>query len=297
MNPSRRKFLGLTVLGSATLLTGNALANQNETDCDESFGVLVDTVVCIGCRKCEWACNQEHGLSDRDLASFEDKTVFEEHRRPTKDAYTVVNEYRDPANRSKVYNMKVQCMHCNEPACVSACIVGAFNKSNLGPVVYDAWKCIGCRYCLIACPFQVPAYEYDNALDPQVRKCTFCYERQTRGEKPACVSICPNEALTFGSRRELIDLAHSRFKASPGRYYEHVYGESEVGGTSWMYLTAVDTKLTELPTLPDDAIPPFTEIIQHGIFKSFVPPVALYALLGLIMHTAKNNKDETEVTE
>ena len=296
MNSSRRKFLGVTALGSTTLLTGNAHASQDKPDCDEMFGVLVDTVVCVGCRKCEWACNEEHKLSDKSLSSFEDLSVLEDHRRPDSKAYTVINKYRAPEDHSKAYTMKVQCMHCNEPACVSACIVGAFEKTKFGPVIYDAWKCIGCRYCIVACPFQIPAYEYENPLDPQVRKCTFCYERQTKGLEPACVSICPNEALTFGPRQELIDLAHSRFKANPGRYHEHVYGENEVGGTSWMYLTAVDTKLTELPKLPDESMPPLTETIQHGIFKSFVPPVALYALLGLIMHSS-NKKDEKEVTE
>ena len=295
MSFSRRKFLGVTALSSATLLAGNSHAHEGDVDTSKLLGVLVDTVVCIGCRKCEWACNQEHGLSDKDLASFEDKSVFKKHRRPDKNSYTVVNEYHDPADPSKTYSMKVQCMHCVEPACLSACIVGAFEKSEKGPVIYDAWKCIGCRYCIVACPFQIPAYEYDNPLDPQVRKCTFCNERLERGEIPACVAICPNEALTFGPRQDLIDLAHSRFKANPGRYHEHVYGEHEVGGTSWMYLTAVDTKLTELPTLPEEPMPPLTETIQHGIFKSFVPPVALYALLGLIMHSNKDKDEEQEV--
>ncbi len=297
MSLDRRKFLGITALSSATLLTGSTHAHEIESKTDEVYGVLVDTVVCIGCRKCEWACNQEHGLSDKDLKSYEDKSVFKEHRRPNASAYTVVNEYRDPADSSKAYSMKVQCMHCNEPACVSACIVGALEKNELGSVDYDAWKCIGCRYCIIACPFQVPAYEYENPLTPQIRKCTFCHERVAKGESPACVSICPNEALTFGPRSKLIDLAHSRFKANPGRYHEHVYGENEVGGTSWMYLTAVDTKHTELPVLSAAPLPPLTEIIQHGIFKSFVPPLALYALLGLIMHTIGDKNEEQEVKE
>jgi len=297
MSLDRRKFLGITALSSATLLTGSTHAHQIENRTDEVYGVLVDTVVCIGCRKCEWACNQEHGLSDEDLKFYEDNSVFQKHRRPNTSAYTVVNEYRDPVDSSKAYFMKVQCMHCNEPACVSACIVGALEKNELGSVDYDAWKCIGCRYCIVACPFQVPAYEYENPLTPQVRKCTFCHERIAKGESPACVSICPNEALTFGPRSKLIDLAHSRFKANPGRYHEHVYGENEVGGTSWMYLTAVDAKHTELPVLSASSLPPLTENIQHGIFKSFVPPLALYALLGLIMHTIGDKNEEQEVKE
>jgi len=185
--------------------------------------------------------------------------------------------------------VKVQCMHCNDPACASACIVGALKKSDAGPVVYDAWKCIGCRYCMVACPFQIPAYEYQNALDPQVRKCTFCSPRLEQGKKPACVEICPCEALIFGKREELVDLAQSRFRANPGRYVEHIYGEKEVGGTSWMYLAATDTTAAGLPKLGEEPIPNATEVIQHGIFKSFVPPLALYGLLGLVMHSLRDS--------
>ncbi len=262
--------------------------------CRATYGVLVDTVVCIGCRKCEWACNNQHALSTEPITAFEDKSVFATHRRPHSKAYTVVNEYRNPAT-DKTYTMKVQCMHCNEPACVSACIVGALNKAPNGPVVYEAWKCIGCRYCMVACPFQIPTYEYENALNPQVRKCTFCTERHLEeGNRPACVSICPNEALTFGTRQELIDLAHTRIRMQPDRYVDHVYGATEIGGTSWMYLAAAEFENTELPTLPDDPIPQHTETIQHGIFKSFIPPLALYGFLGLVMHALRNGKNGQE---
>jgi Fe-S-cluster-containing dehydrogenase component len=173
--------------------------------------------------------------------------------------------------------------------------VGALEKTEKGPVVYDAWKCIGCRYCMVACPFQIPTYEYQNALDPQVRKCTFCSERVLKeGKRPACVDICPSEALIFGTREELIDLAKSRFRAAPGRYVEHIYGEKEIGGTGWMYLSAVDIAAAKLPKLGEKPIPEATESIQHGIFKSFVPPLALYSLLGLVMHSLKEkNTKET----
>jgi Fe-S-cluster-containing dehydrogenase component len=183
-------------------------------------------------------------------------------------------------------------MHCNDPACVSACIVGALEKCELGPVTYDASKCIGCRYCMVACPFQIPAYEYFNALDPQVRKCSFCYDRIVEEWKmPACVEACPSEALTFGTRRELIDMAHSRIRAHPERYVDHVYGEHEVGGTSWMYLSPVDFKYTELPDLSDQPPPMVSETIQHAIFRQFIPPLMLYGLLGLVM-TALREKEE-----
>ena len=297
MSLGRRDFLGLAAASSATLLGGKSLANEQQLprDCKDACAVLVDTAVCIGCRKCEWACNKQHNLSEQDMAAFEDKSIFATHRRPTDQAYTVVNEFRDPAKPDKQYTIKVQCMHCLDPACVSACIVGALEKLPNGPVVYDAWKCMGCRYCIVACPFQVPAYEYENALTPQVRKCTFCTERKLEeGNVPACVEACPNEALTFGARDDLIDLAHARIKAHPDRYVDHVYGEHEAGGTSFMYLAPTDFNNTELPDIPDDPIPPNTENIQHAIFKWFVPPLALYGLLGLIMASKPDKVKEQE---
>lgn len=299
MSLGRRDFLGLAAASSATLLAGKSLANEQQLpeDCGDACAVLVDTAVCIGCRKCEWACNRQHNLSNQDMASFEDKTIFKTHRRPNHEALTVVNEFRDPSNPEKQYVIKVQCMHCLDPACVSACIVGALEKLPNGPVAYDAWKCMGCRYCVVACPFQIPAYEYDNALTPEVRKCTFCTERNLdEGNVPACVKECPNEALTFGARDDLIDLAYARIKAYPDRYVNHIYGEHEVGGTSWMYLAPADFKYTELPEVPPDRIPPNTENIQHAVFKWFVPPLALYGLLGLIM-ASKPDKEEQETEE
>ncbi|PWB71425.1 4Fe-4S ferredoxin [candidate division GN15 bacterium] len=299
MGITRRDFFKLSAAGSASLMAGEALASDGAQTAlnPNSLGVLVDTVACIGCRKCEWACNDANALPTQDLKAFEDKSVFARHRRPDAGAYTVVNQFSDPRDPSKKYSMKIQCMHCNRPACASACIVGALQKTPEGPVVYDAWKCIGCRYCMVACPFQIPAYEYDNALNPQVRKCTFCATRLSQeGKKPACVAICPNEALTFGKREDLLIAAHSRINASPEKYVDHVYGETEAGGTGWLYLAGADFNNTELPKLTATVIPNLTETIQHGVFKSFVPPLALYGLLGLIMHSLraeKNGKEES----
>jgi len=293
MGLDRRRFLTTLGATAAAVAVGrDANAERHAAaDCDVAWGVLVDTVVCIGCRKCEWACEQEHKLLNAPLANYDDKSVFAEDRRPDDKRYTVVNEYRGSDQRP--HTIKMQCMHCNQPACVSSCIVGALTKDPQGPVVYDAWKCIGCRYCMVACPFQIPAYEYHNALTPEVRKCTFCHERLARGEQPACVAICPNEALTFGRREDLIEVARARIRHNPGKYIDHIYGEHEVGGTAWLYLLASDVASTGLPELGSNPIPPLTESIQHGIFRSFVPPLALYALLGLVMYsTRRNGKSE-----
>lgn len=291
MRKDRRAFLKVSAVAAGALAASNAPAADYRTDGDflQTYGVLVDTVLCVGCRRCEQACQLANGPCDRDPESLLDRSVFDTPRRPDDCGYTVVNRFTDPGSPDRNYWMKIQCMHCNYPACVSACIVGAITKDELGPVVYDAWKCIGCRYCMVACPFQIPAYEYDNALDPRVRKCTFCYDKFGQaGFRPACVAVCPGGALMFGKREELIDLALIRMKKSPDKYTDKIYGEHEIGGTSWMYLAGVDFANLTLPQLGEEPISSLTEKIQHGLFKSFVPPLALYGLLGLIMHSLRD---------
>jgi len=295
MSINRRTFLKLSAAASASLLPAAALGRpqDNAETFDGVFGVLVDTTVCIGCRQCELTCNREHGLSNAPEVSFQDKSVFEGFRRPVADAFTVVNSVGRPGEGKYPGYIKTQCMHCNRPACVSACIVGALTKCEHGPVSYDASKCIGCRYCMVACPFQIPAYEYEEVVTPRVMKCNFCSDRVHDGKRPACVEACPAEALTFGKRSDLLALAHSRISHNPGRYFDHVYGEHEAAGTSWLYLSAVDLTKAGLPQLDAAPIPDHTETIQHAIFKSFLPPIALYGLLGLIMH-ATGDKDSEE---
>ena len=289
MRLSRRGFMQTVGIATSAIATHKIATAETQpaADAQEQFSVLVDTVVCIGCRKCEWACNNQNKLSNQSLASFENKSVFAHMRRPDHDAFTVVNEFANPAS-GKRFTVKVQCMHCLQPACASACIVGALKKDPRGPVVYDPWKCIGCRYCMVACPFQIPAYEYQDAASPEVKKCTFCLERVSAGEKPACVGICPEEALTFGTTREMLELARARIRLHPDRYIDHVYGEHEAGGTTWLYLTPTNVKQAGLPALNDKPVPAVSESIQHGIFKSFVPPLALYSLLGLVMRATKH---------
>lgn len=249
----------------------------------------MDTTVCIGCRQCEWACKDAHGLPAGDLDSYDDRSVFQRKRRPDGESLTVVNAYLENAGRRFT---KFQCMHCIQPACKSACIVGAFSKSNTGAVLWDTDKCIGCRYCMVACPFQIPVFQYDRALRPDIMKCDFCAHR----ERPACVEICPVEALTYGPRSELIRLAHERIRKHPQRYGPHVYGEHEVGGTAWMYLAAAEFSSIGLPNLPAQPAPGVTESIQHGIFAYFIPPVLLYALLGGMMWLRKNKRTNDDHT-
>jgi len=241
----RRDFLkGCMLCGAATTLgvSTKSWGAGSFEGYPEGMGVLVDLTRCVGCRSCEAACNKEQKLPVPD-APFNDQSVFEEKRRPTEKAYTVVNKYEpkkeNGAAGGPVYR-KVQCNHCNEPACLTSCFVNAYTKTKEGAVVYNPKICVGCRNCMIACPFNIPGYSYSSAFNPVVKKCIFCYDtRLKNGRPPACVEICPQEVLTFGHRSDLLKIGHERIRETPDRYVDRIYGEKEVGGTSWLYLSGV----------------------------------------------------------
>jgi formate dehydrogenase iron-sulfur subunit len=295
----RRAFLrGSLTAGAcaAGLSAATARAAPENEISPDRMGVLVDTTVCIGCRSCEWACKTAHDLPTPPLEAYSDKTVFSRLRRMDEHALTVVNRHANPKAPGQTCPVKVQCMHCDHPACVSACIVGALSKEANGAVVWDGGKCIGCRYCMVACPFQVPAFEYHKAIQPRIMKCDFCSARRKAGGLPACVEICPVEALTYGRRDELVRVAHERIQRSPERYVNHVLGEHEVGGTSWLYLSGVEFAALQFPKLGQKPAPGVSESIQHGIFAYFVPPVSMYALLGVLMWVSKHRPKDPDAT-
>ena len=284
------------------LLLGSRARAEDPSSLDrtDGFGVLVDTTLCVGCRSCEQACSEVNtDLPRKTLAHFKDLSILEEKRRMDFSTYTVVNRYYNTipeADQQPVF-AKFQCMHCLRPACKSACIVGAFSSESTGAVQYDSWKCIGCRYCMAACPFQVPAYEYRNAFTPKVRKCTFCQPRISAGELPACVQACPMEVMTFGPREELLSDARAKLAAHPERYVQHIYGENEVGGTSWLYLSSIPFEQIGLPKLGYHPTPGYTEPIQHAIFKYFLPPLGLYSLLGGLMWFFNKRQKKTKTPD
>jgi formate dehydrogenase iron-sulfur subunit len=183
--------------------------------------ILTDLTRCTGCEACVWACKEANGLSRADGA-----------KKLAATSLTVIERQRGiPIRR--------QCMHCLEPACVSVCPVGALQKTAEGPVIYDSSRCIGCRYCMIGCPFGVPTYEWEKPL-PLVRKCTMCFaDRVAKGLQPACTAACPAGATIFGDRDELVREAERRIAADPDRYVDHIYGLHEAGGTSVLYLSDV----------------------------------------------------------
>jgi len=306
MSISRRDFLrGAATAGAASLGVPKALGSVVPGGNPNAYGVLVDLSLCSGCRTCEAACYEEN--KDRDTnrrqnnehagnlpppqVPFRDLSVTAGSRRPSSETYTVVNRYQatDPAGGEVDVYRKIQCFHCNEPACASACLVGAISKTKEGAVVYDADICIGCRYCMAACPFNIPAYEYQKAFTPRVLKCTFCSHRTSAGRPPACVEACPYGVMTFGKRKELLELANERIASHPERYVHHVYGEREVGGTSWLYLSPVPfEKLGFQSNLPLFPIP---ELTLSAL--SVVPMVILLwpaVLGGLYMVNTRKEK-------
>jgi len=205
------------------------------------FSVLVDVTRCIGCQGCQVACK---GWNDRPADST---TLGETMGNPSdtySSAYTVM-KFREggDAKGPKWHFAKRQCMHCLSPACASACPVGALTKEPAGPVVYHKGLCIGCRYCMLACPFGVPKFEWKAAM-PYIQKCDFCADRLKAGTEPACTKTCPSGALLFGKREDVMKTASSRIASRPGRYVNHVYGVDEAGGTSWLYIS--DAAFSEL---------------------------------------------------
>jgi len=248
MDLNRRKFFQVAGAAGAVALCPAKKASASTGDAAlnaERRAVLVDTTKCIGCRACEAACAETNTLPGP--AMLDDPAVFNSRRTMDTRTYTVVNRAEKPGNAAPERFIKRQCMHCVEPACASACLVRALDKTPTGPVVYHKDRCLGCRYCMVACPFDVPKYEYDTPL-PFVQKCHFCADRQAKGEAPACASVCPSGALTFGKREPLLDMARERIYAPRATYVRHIYGEHEVGGTSWLYLTDVPFEKLGLPT-------------------------------------------------
>jgi Fe-S-cluster-containing dehydrogenase component len=281
--------LGLGVAASSSLLGANASSRGPD---DLRMGVVVDTTTCIGCRQCEQSCKEAHGFQGDLTPSVGDADAFVGMRRPDVDTLTVVNAFEKGKESENPTFVKVQCMHCDYPACVSACIVGAFEKRKDGSVLWDTDKCIGCRYCMVACPFQIPTFEYHKAIHPKIQKCDFCSERTDRGEKPACVESCPVEALTYAPRYELVQRARQLIERERDRYLPHLYGETEVGGTSWMYLAGLPFDELAFPKLGAQPAPGTSEAVQHGIFKYFIPPISLFALLGGLMWIGKKEGNE-----
>ncbi len=292
---SRRKFLSISMLAGGVALTApvRALAAPEFEGWPEGYGMLTDFTACVGCRSCEKACNEANKMPAPDKP-FTDSSVFEEKRWPSAKTYTIVNRYENPKDPSKPVFRKIQCNHCLEPACATACPIHAYTKTPEGAVIYNEDLCFGCRYCVIACPFNIPAYDYESALEPKIVKCILCHGRIKEGKLPACAEACPAGAITFGKRADLLKIARKRIADNPGKYIDHIYGEREVGGTSWLYLSGVPFEQLGFPTnLPKKSPLELSKGYLSSIPVIFTTFPAIFGLLYAATHH-RDQKDQDE---
>lgn len=247
------------------------------------YGMLIDVTRCTGCEKCIVACGARQGVDRRDA---------ERERATTPDGLSA----RRLATIAKVDEgrfARKSCMHCLEPGCVSVCLVGGLTKTPEGPVIYDPDKCIGCRYCMLSCPFHIPRYEWDKTI-PYVAKCDLCFDRLQQGQLPACVEACPHDVLTFGQREQMLIEAHERIGRYPERYHQHVWGENEFGGTSVLYVADVDLASLGWPA-ESPPIPSLTEPLVHTTpFIGFGVAVGLIGLNWIVRRRSQLAKEDRE---
>ncbi|MEJ2056736.1 MAG: 4Fe-4S dicluster domain-containing protein [Desulfofustis sp.] len=295
---SRRTILKTFLAGAVTTLFREPVNQAQAHDFSgyaTNRGVLVDLTRCIGCRSCERACSREHNLPAPPVDDYFD--ILEGYpetapRRTDHTAFTVVNRYSSKQSDHPLFR-KIQCNHCLEPACLTACFVNAYTKTPEGAVTYNPDVCVGCRTCMVACPFSIPAFKYDSAFGAQIMKCNFCFDtRLSKNRLPACVEACPMEALTFGRRNDLLRVARKRIGENPNHYQNYIYGENEAGGTSWLYLSPVPFEQAGF-----DMDVPKQPILQYVKDFLAVVPMVLTIWPGLFAGFYLLNRQQNKETE
>ncbi|HAF45044.1 MAG TPA: hydrogenase 2 operon protein HybA [Gallionellaceae bacterium] len=314
MSISRRDFLKGALAGGAMLATAApAEARENLTMPDEALGLLYDSTLCIGCKACVAACKD---VNDMPPEFSSESQLWDTPLDISGKTLNVIKVYQDGNSATKDSEkdgfayMKVSCLHCVDPSCVSACPVSAMTKDPVtGIVGYDKDACIGCRYCVAACPFGVPRFQYDTPL-PQISKCQLCKHRIGEGKYAACAEVCPTGATLYGKVKTLKAEAKRRVALKPGeetsfprgnldthdqsphtakaaKYLPQVYGEKEVGGTQMLKLSAVPFEKLGMPTLPERSYAATSETMQHTLYgNALALPLAF---LGVLTYVAKRN--------
>ena len=281
----RRGFLKTTLVAGTAALAGGEVRAQETRIPEEMVGVLVDTTRCIGCRACEVACGEQN---DRLVPDVLNDGALENHRDTSDKQFMVVNKYE--TDKGDVF-VKKQCMHCYQAGCTAACPTEAMHKNSIGPVTWDADKCIGCRFCMVSCPFDMPKFEYGE-WNPRIVKCTMCFDRLEAGRKPACVEACPTDTLMFGTMVKNLEVARHRIYSHPDKYVHQIYGEHEAGGTGYIYLSAVP--FDQIGFRNDLGRTPYPEYTREFLYA--VPAVLFGVpafLLGLNA-LARNDKPDIE---
>lgn len=311
-NTSRRTFLKVMGATAAGLVGAKKASASGSVEGpfvkDTDAAMMYDTTLCVGCKACVSACkrvnaggapeggainlySQDQGIQQYVAPFDQDKTWdAPPHLDPT--TRTVIQLYKGgeiqkqaPGSRNQDKNwsyVKKQCMHCGEPGCVTACPVSAMHKDPENGIVYWTDTCCGCRYCMISCPFDVPKFELDRPF-PLLTKCDMCHETnlKTKGV-PACTEVCPNEAVIFGKRSELLEIARKRLAEHPDLYLQHIYGEEEIGGFNYLVLSHVEVEKLGYPKLGKRSAAALCKSIQHTVYKGFIAPPVLFGTLAFI---------------
>ncbi len=288
MISDRRSLLkGLAAAATMTVVSTPAEARPKPSAPADAIGLLYDTTKCIGCKACVVRC-KEVGNLPADVDGY-GGGLYDAPESLNESTRNIIQLYKEDGQSSYV---KKQCMHCIDPACVSACMMGALQKRAFGAVTWENNRCIGCRYCQVACPFGVPQFQWSK-ISPRIVKCDLCADRLVEGKKPGCVEACPRGAVISGPREALLAEAHQRIEASPGLYVPTVYGEKELGGTQVLYLSHVPFEKLGFRFDHEESVPHRQQTVQHGVYKGFVAPLALYGVLGAVMfRNRKKGGDE-----
>jgi Fe-S-cluster-containing dehydrogenase component len=284
MNTDRRSFFkNIAAAAAVTVIPTAAIARAKKTAPADAVGMLYDATLCIGCKACVVACKDANKMP-ADVDGY-GQGLYDAPNSLNQYTKNVIQLYKDGDETSFA---KKQCMHCIDPACVGACMLGALQKGKFGVVSYDVSKCVGCRYCETVCPFNVPKFEWAKKA-PKIVKCELCKDRLAEGKEPACTEVCPRKAVIFGRYTDLLDEAHRRLKANPAKYVQKVYGEHELGGTQVLYLSHVDFEKIGFRFQQSESVPHLQQSVTHGVYKGFAAPVALYALLGAVIFRNRGN--------
>lgn len=320
--------VALKVLGAgcgaavAESCVGTAEARSAKTRPAKALGLLYDGTLCVGCNACVAACKRANDMPSEGDGMYDQPVDI------SGKTLNVIKAYRSgkATHKDQIYDgfafTKMSCFHCVDPSCVSACPVSAMQKDPVtGIVSYDADACFGCRYCVAACAFGIPKFQYDSPTG-RIGKCELCHHRHKDGHYSACAEVCPTGATLFGRTSDLLAEARrrlalkpgettliprgrlpygdpeaekantwrrepdQRYEARVGNYLQHVYGETEYGGTQVLKLSAVTFEKVGMPDLPPRSSASISETIQHTLYQGMIMPVAV---LGALTWVAKRN--------
>jgi len=296
MSMDRRTLLkGLAVAGAGAAVGSTpAKASEGMEAPADAVGMLYDATRCIGCRACVTACKTANDLPGN---------LYDPPNDLNGDTKNIIKKYEVDGEVQSY--MKAQCMQCIDPGCVSACMIGAFKKREYGIITWDGTRCIGCRYCQVACPYTIPKFQWASN-NPKIVKCELCLHiihdpvtgKLREGAVPGCCQVCPKEAVIFGKYTDLLADAKNRVASHPDRYWgpdgkAKIFGEHDGGGTQVLYLASVDFEKLGLPPLGEEGSAQLARTIQGGIYQGMIAPsVLLVGLAAVIWRNRRASEKE-----